>query len=85
MSHSCLDDEGAINVAAGMMKFMLFLGYLYLNDDIIGTEKTTSLGIEMQNCTELQGFKSLATMCGPCHSLCNSSLYQAEQIIYEQH
>ena len=47
MSHSCLDDEDAINVAAGM-RFMQFLEQLYLNDNSFGPEGATALGDEMQ-------------------------------------
>ena len=46
MSHSCLDDDGTINLAAGM-KFMPFLESLYLNDNSFGFEGATALGIEM--------------------------------------
>ena len=53
MSFSCLDDEGAINVASGM-KYMPFLEYLYLNDNSFGPEGAAALGNEMQYLTELQ-------------------------------
>ena len=52
MSHCCLDDEGAINLAAGM-KFMPFLESLYLHGNMFGFEGATALGIEMQYLTEL--------------------------------
>ena len=48
MSLSCLDDEGAINIAAGM-KFMPFLEHVYLKDNSFGAEgATAALGNEMQ-------------------------------------
>ena len=46
MSHSCLDDGGAIDVAAGM-KFKPFLEYLWLNDNCFGPEGATALGNEV--------------------------------------
>ena len=62
MSLSCLNDEGAINVAAGM-KFMPFLEHLYLNDNSFGPEgATAALGNEMQYLTEFNYSISLATM-----------------------
>ena len=65
MSHSCLDDEGAINVAAGM-KFMPFLEYLYLNDNCYGPEGATALGNEVQYLTELQELDISRNNVGPC-------------------
>ena len=51
MSHSCLDDGGAIDVAAGL-KFKPFLEYLWLNDNSYGPEGATTLGDDMPYLTE---------------------------------
>ena len=55
MSHFCLGDEGAINVAAGM-KFMPFLEYLCLNCNSFGPKGASAIGNEIKYLTELQGF-----------------------------
>ena len=68
MSHSCLDDEGAINVAAGM-KFMPFLVSLLLNDNSFGSEGATALGNEMQYVTELEEFNISCNNVGPSGAL----------------
>ena len=64
MSYSCLDDEGAINLAAGM-KFMPFLESLYLRDNMFGFEGATALGIEMQYLTELHTLNISDNNVGP--------------------
>ena len=65
MSQSSLDDEGAINVAAGM-KFMPFLECLHLNDNCFGPEGAAALGNEMQYLTELQVLDISCNNVGPC-------------------